>query len=493
MGKGDKDDKGEKSAVRVMTRVRPFNARELGLCEAEYPNSVVHMEDGHKVNLVDNAGSIRDTFDFHEVFWSIPESQKQFCAEPFADQAAVFEKTGVVAVQAALKGYHTCIFAYGQTGSGKTYTMLGSEDDPGIAPRLVDLLYQEVAKESERKSRTGSFHYSVGLSFMEIYNEKCKDLLVDTGGPSQAEKKNRRRSRKMSLNNTFNSSASGANFLNVSAASLASLGGASSAPRSPRTPRSPGTTSPRPSVSSASPTGGSPSAMPGKKRRGSTAPRSPGAVRQRRGSSAKTGDAPGPTFADDPPDPEYKELRVRKSPVFGVHVQGLTRLDKDSGIVTAEDVKRVIRKGMEHRATAETLMNSTSSRSHAVFTLSVVAKNRVTGIQRYSNINLVDLAGSERIKMSGVEGDRLTEATKINLSLSTLRRVIDVLIENSLKKKHEPKMIAPYRDSMLTWVLSESLGGNSKTMMLATISPFIGNMEDTTNTLRYVAKKIKKK
>eukprot|EP01059_Diplonema_ambulator_P033733 TRINITY_DN7196_c0_g3_i1.p1 TRINITY_DN7196_c0_g3~~TRINITY_DN7196_c0_g3_i1.p1 ORF type:complete len:950 (+),score=422.63 TRINITY_DN7196_c0_g3_i1:46-2850(+) len=399
----------EKSAVKVMTRVRPFNSRELGDNPSEFPNSVIMM-DGNNVHLLNEDGSVKDSFEFHETFWSIPDSQQQFCSKPFADQVAVFEKTGVVAVEAALKGYHCCIFAYGQTGSGKTYTMLGSHNNPGIAPRLVDLLFEEVARVQGK----GGYSYTIALSFMEIYNERCKDLLLEDSWKKPEKRKRKSTAKRIST-------ADG-------------------------------------------------------KRKSDTSPKNQG----RRGTTAG-GD-------DDDDDGEYQDLRVRHSPVHGVFVEGLTKLDHTNGVSTAEDVKRVIEAGMEHRATAETKMNATSSRSHAVFQLNVIANNKSRGVQRYAHINLVDLAGSERIKMSGVAGDRLVEATRINLSLSTLRRVIDILIENSMKKKNQPKAIPPYRDAMLTWVLSESLGGNSKTMMLATVSPHSSNMEDTTNTLRYALK-----
>eukprot|EP00662_Eupelagonemidae_sp_cell21_P057556 gene57556-biopygen47350 len=106
------------------------------------------------------------------------------------------------------------------------------------------------------------------------------------------------------------------------------------------------------------------------------------------------------------------------------------------------------------------------------------------------------LAGSERNKMSRAEGDRLYEATRINLSLSTLRRVIDTLLENSHRRRGQPLRhsevytlkIIPYRESTLTHILSDSLGGNSKTIMLATVSPAESNREDTVNTLNYANK-----
>eukprot|EP01060_Flectonema_neradi_P029450 TRINITY_DN407_c0_g2_i1.p1 TRINITY_DN407_c0_g2~~TRINITY_DN407_c0_g2_i1.p1 ORF type:complete len:985 (+),score=214.08 TRINITY_DN407_c0_g2_i1:1085-4039(+) len=433
-----------KEAVRVMTRVRPFNSRELGGTDiSAFPNSIICM-DGNTVHVVDDAGNVKDSFEFHECFWSIPDSQKQYSSNPFADQVAVYEKTGVTAVEAALKGYHCCIFAYGQTGSGKTYSMLGSEADPGIAPRIVDDLFAEVEKVQGK----AGYKYSISISFMEIYNEKCKDLLLeefDFDHTEKDKKKSKKARRKGSLNKRGST--------------------ASGDPGTPMagTPSTGGNKSPRkfPTTSS----GG----RKGDLKRRSTFKKQHSHTRD-----------------EEDHEHDFQELRVRHSPAIGVFVEGLTRLGPEQGLICAEDVKRVIKSGMEYRATAETSMNPTSSRSHAVFQIQLTGKNQARGVQRYAHVNLVDLAGSERIKMSKVAGARLVEATRINLSLSTLRRVIDCLIDNATKKKG--KILPPYRDSMLTWVLSESLGGNSKTMMLATISPHESNYEDTTNTLKYALK-----
>eukprot|EP01064_Diplonema_japonicum_P006438 TRINITY_DN1429_c0_g2_i1.p1 TRINITY_DN1429_c0_g2~~TRINITY_DN1429_c0_g2_i1.p1 ORF type:complete len:837 (+),score=264.63 TRINITY_DN1429_c0_g2_i1:112-2622(+) len=369
-------------AVRVLVRVRPFNGRERAKCkEDDYPMSIVYMHpDQPKVDVLAEDGSIADSFVYGTTFWSIPEKQKQICSKPFADQEMVFNAMGAPAVESALEGYHTCIFAYGQTGSGKTYTMLGAPNDPGIAPRLVDRLFEKLEKANRR-----GWKYEVTLSFMEIYNEKVKDLLVEIGVSSPKDKK----------------------------------------------------------------------------RKSTAKPSSPKGAK------------------------DYKDLKVRQSKLVGVYVDGLLRLGKEQGVTTAEKVKKVMKFGMEHRATAETKMNATSSRSHAIFQLCITATNTGKGITRYSHINIVDLAGSERITASGAQGATLVEATRINLSLTTLRRVIDALIQNSTSKN---KVIPPYRDSLLTYILSESLGGNSNTMMLATISPSEMNREDTCNTLRYAMK-----
>ena len=399
-----KKGKVHETRVEAMVRVRPFNRRELEKLRQEddngMPQSIVMMK-GRRVSLLDPAKGYQEceAFDFDEAFWSIPEEQwaldmqdeivKQAIKEMgvhCVEQAEVYEKTGALIVQHAFDGFHSCIFAYGQTGAGKTYSMLGGLDSSGsldstvkeqrgICPRLVEGIF---AKIDFLKSKGDNTVFSVELSFMEIYKEKCKDLLL---GPRKKEKKKK--------------------------------------------------------------------------------------------SQDTTTEA----------EKDYNDLKVRHSPTDGTYVEGLNR----EVVTSAEQCCKLMAHGMDMRHTAATKMNDVSSRSHAIFQITFKQKNPIQGMNTLSNINLVDLAGSERVKMSGAEGARLDEATKINLSLSTLRRVIDVLIEKA-KKKSASKTIAPYRESMLTWLLSESLGGNSKTVMLAAVSPYHGNFEDTANTLRYANK-----
>ena len=136
-------------------------------------------------------------------------------------------------------------------------------------------------------------------------------------------------------------------------------------------------------------------------------------------------------------------------------------------------------------------MNADSSRSHSIFTVNVeMCEQDNEGEEHYraGKLNLVDLAGSERQSKTGASGDRLKEATKINLSLSALGNVISALVDG--KSKH-----IPYRDSKLTRLLQDSLGGNTKTLMIAALSPAADNYEETLSTLRYAnrAKNIKNK
>ncbi|KAJ5122152.1 uncharacterized protein N7443_002254 [Penicillium atrosanguineum] len=180
--------------------------------------------------------------------------------------------------------------------------------------------------------------------------------------------------------------------------------------------------------------------------------------------------------------PHY--LRIRESPSEGPYVKDLTE-------VTARnytELMKFMRKGDVSRTTASTKMNDTSSRSHAVFTITLkqihhdLSTDETT--ERTARIRLVDLAGSERAKSTEATGARLREGSNINKSLTTLGRVIAALADpKKTRGGRKGKEMVPYRDSILTWLLKDSLGGNSKTAMIACISP--ADYEETLSTLRY--------
>jgi hypothetical protein len=352
----------EATNVKVMVRMRLFNSRETS--ESKEKNEklrpCVKMRGGTVCAIVehvtDQAGFVheveREAFTFDECFWSMPDSQGM-CDRPYATQQEVYSKSGALAMSHAFQGFNVCIFAYGQTGAGKTYSMLGSQNDPGISPRLCDDLFVNMERAAQTSKCT------LECTFFEIYNEKVRDL--------------------------FNKKSKAGQY--------------------------------------------------------------------------------------DPP-------RIRQHPTKGVYVDGLIR----KTLASAAEAKELIEKGTNERAMAETKMNKHSSRSHAIFQLQLTQLEPLKGTQKCSTINLVDLAGSEKIKKSEAEGMTFTEATNINKSLSTLRRVIDVLIANSQSKRQQ---VPPFRESVLTYTLSDSLGGNSKTQMLSAISPHISNIEETLGTLRY--------
>ncbi|KAH9610512.1 hypothetical protein KSS87_011418 [Heliosperma pusillum] len=178
-------------------------------------------------------------------------------------------------------------------------------------------------------------------------------------------------------------------------------------------------------------------------------------------------------------NPSSSNLQIREDLKKGIYVENLTELEVSS----ARDVMQQLLEGSMNRKVAATNMNRASSRSHSVFTCVIESTWESQGVthHRFARLNLVDLAGSERQKSSGAEGERLKEATNINKSLSTLGLVIMNLVSMSNGKS----LHVPYRDSKLTFLLQDSLGGNSKTIIIANISPSNGCSLETLSTLKF--------
>uniref|UniRef100_A0A8C7IZX0 Kinesin family member 13A n=1 Tax=Oncorhynchus kisutch TaxID=8019 RepID=A0A8C7IZX0_ONCKI len=267
----------------------------------------------------------------------------------------VFQCLGEGILENAFQGYNACIFAYGQTGSGKSFSMMGNKKAPGLIPRLCCSLFERIGREDSQV-----LSFKVEVSYMEIYNEKVRDLL-DPKGSRQS-------------------------------------------------------------------------------------------------------------------------LKVREHKVLGPYVDGLSQTDGEM------DIEVLMSEGNKSRTVAATNMNEESSRSHAVFSIIVTQtlydlKSGNSG-EKVSKMSLVDLAGSERVSKTGAAGERLKEGSNINRSLTTLGCVISALADQSAGKGGKNKFV-PYRDSVLTWLLKDNLGGNSKTCMIATVSPAADNYEETLSTLRY--------
>ncbi|XP_078270904.1 kinesin-like protein KIF13A isoform X3 [Rhinoraja longicauda] len=344
------------SKVKVAVRVRPMNRREMDLntkcvVEMEENQTVLHPPPCPNTSKADSR-KVPKVFAFDYCFWSMDENNKA----KYAGQEVVFKCLGEGILENAFQGYNACIFAYGQTGSGKSFSMMGSVDVPGLIPRLCGALFGRISKE-ENESHT----FKVEVSFMEIYNEKVRDLLDPKGS--------------------------------------------------------------------------------------------------------------------------RHSLKVREHKVLGPYVDGLSQL----AVTCFEDIESWMSEGNKSRTVAATNMNEESSRSHAVFniilTQTLYDPHSSTSGEKVSKLSLVDLAGSERVSKTGAAGERLKEGSNINKSLTTLGLVISALADQ-VGAKGKSKFV-PYRDSVLTWLLKDNLGGNSKTAMIATISPAGDNYEETLSTLRY--------
>ncbi|XP_030018622.1 kinesin-like protein KIF13B isoform X6 [Sphaeramia orbicularis] len=351
MGEPSLDD----ANVKVAVRVRPMNRREKELntkCVVEMMKNQTILHPAGTNLAKGDSRSQSKVFAYDYCFWSMDESDK----EKFAGQEVVFQCLGESLLNNAFLGYNACIFAYGQTGSGKSYTMMGSGDQPGLIPRLCSALFDRTQKEQREEES-----FTVEVSYMEIYNEKVRDLLDPKGG--------------------------------------------------------------------------------------------------------------------------RQTLRVREHKVLGPYVDGLSRL----AVASYKDIESLMSEGNKSRTVAATNMNEESSRSHAVFNiiLTHTLKDLQSGTsgEKVSRLSLVDLAGSERAAKTGAAGERLKEGSNINKSLTTLGLVISALAEQGTAK-NKTKFV-PYRDSVLTWLLKDCLGGNSRTAMVATVSPAADNYEETLSTLRY--------
>ena len=436
----------------------------------DHLKSVISM-DGKNLSdvlLLDhqNDYAVRRAFNFDTNIWSIPRHQQAVAGLEPQGQEDVMRLVGLPAVNNLWDGYNTCIFAYGQTGSGKTHTMMGPPDDIGLIPRICRKIFSVLEEKRKSEEDVVSFNdgtgeektmkvsYRMEASFKEIYNEKVKDLLWQ-------------------LNPSLNKASSGA----VARARRASVFDPNSTQKLDSTMSGTVTdhniekilqnlkhlTNLNSSVSNLN---------------------LDGTVSGDSSSTAALSDLLSQTSRDQPID--VNNLKIRHVPNRGPIVVGLTKVAVD----TSEDCLRVIEEGDRWRATAMTNMNEHSSRSHSIFSITLTQTREVVSTQRKqfeqpqqyhrtSIISLVDLAGSERNKKSGSEGVHFREAVAINQSLTTLKNVIDALLDG--------RPFVPYRESTLTWLLSDSLGGNSKTFMIACVSPHYDNAEETLNTLRYAA------
>lgn len=335
--------------IQVAVRFRPLNKKE-----EDKELSFLQIKAKERTVLIaqpDVDKPVFQQFTFDHVF------------DSSYNQESIFNTVAKNAVEWVCQGYNSTIFAYGCTSSGKSYTMFGHENGnknlQGIIPRSCDALFMNINNNEDVIEAT------MKCSFLEIYREHIRDLLITD-----------------------------------------------EVPLSPR----------------------------GK-----------------------------------------SELKIRQNPLKGIYVQGIT----EKPVCSPQDILNTIKTGSLQRTVASTALNAVSSRSHAVLTLTIQQKF-VDGTETNSRLNLIDLAGSENVGRSEAQGVTLSEAQTINKSLSCLGNVIYALTEKG--REH-----IPYRDSKLTYLLQDSLGGNSKTILIATLSPSSLCYSETINTLKFAkrAKEIK--
>ncbi|KAJ3153854.1 Kinesin-like protein kif7 [Geranomyces variabilis] len=335
--------------VGVLLRVRPNPSSR--------PPTLAVNPENKSVTLPQNR-----TFTFNGVYGS--EST----------QSQIWDRVQSV-VDGVVDGFNGTILAYGQTSSGKTYTMLGPDwelgaqpDTHGVIPRAVSHIFARIQNLTAEEP---DMEYAVSVSFLEIYQEQVRDLLVKADGSA------------------------------------------------------------------------------------------------------------------------VRELSIRQNKIGAMSVCGLLQIP----VADVSKALSVLQQGTIARTTGDTQMNEKSSRSHAVFTVTleqraVVPLSQKPRVLRISKLSLVDLAGSERLKRTGAEGIRFKESIKINTGLLALGNVISTLSSDA---GHGRNGHIPYRESKLTRLLEDSLGGNAKTVMIACVSPSVQDLDETLNTLKYAhrARKIK--
>jgi hypothetical protein len=346
-------DLSNSDRIRVVVRCRPRK-------KSEAATSFVTCENDGCVSIQTSADRPRKEYHF------------DYVAGGDSTQELLYAQAGRPVVDCALTGFHGTIFAYGQTGTGKTWSTSGPPgakstsvpDARGVIPRACEAIFEHIAENS-----CDTLTFKARASYLEIYNEKIRDLLAD--------------------------------------------------PKHPPPPA-------------------------------------------RHGSIAAN-----------------KGIYLRETASGEVLVEGGRRW---VNVATEEQCIAVLSSGVANRAVGSTAMNAESSRSHAIFTIEISQTSAETMKERVSQLHLVDLAGSERQKSTQAQGDRLKESNEINKSLTSLGNVIQALVDSAQKngRKH-----IPYRDSKLTFLLKDALGGNSKTCLIATISPAEGSLSETASTLEF--------
>ncbi|CAE8713916.1 unnamed protein product [Polarella glacialis] len=416
----DDDEKDKSPNVNVVVRLRP-----PGYMEGEEDYSDVFKADGAKITVRDplSRGRMENTFSFNRVF--LPEH----------GQEDVFEHVAKPLIDHLLMGFNSCCFAYGQTGSGKTHSVFGegNADNRGMLARSIEYLFERIEAQADQKE------VGMVVSFTEIYFDQVRDLgrfYVNRDKEIAAPPKG---------NGVVGGRPSSANSWGMGPARSSSTG----------------------------------SSLGIRSRPSSALGSRPTSAVDSRPSSAKldkSATAPFDQTQKETWDPYLnQDLAIHESPHGLVFVEDLSLIP----VTNIREVLDVANLGVKMRATFETRLNSQSSRSHTIFSVSIVQKSRNaaknTGVIG-SVVNFVDLAGSERLAKSLSEGRRFQEAVIINTSLSALGKVVLALASD--KGRH-----IPYRDSKLTRILQNSLGGNSFTTMLTTIDPSVKNYEESLSSL----------
>ncbi|OLP93547.1 Kinesin-like protein KIF1A [Symbiodinium microadriaticum] len=364
----EKSPRASNEFVQTAVRLRPFLPNELSKLGTA-PVSCVEMKPNGHVVLSDPEKPQQPGREF-ECTFAFDSSRPK--SDNYSDQRTIYNSVGAEMVMHGTTGFNCCLIAYGQTGTGKTHTVHGdwqSHEHRGLLPRISEGLFQRLDQ-----CRAEGASWRVRISYIEVYNDRLRDLL-EHAGPS--------------LSRTENDSPS------------------------PRRISKPGT-------------------------------------------------AAGP------------RLEIRNHPAVGVYVENLQELPVEH----LRDVARLVSKGEKAKKMERTTMNDRSSRSHTIFMFKVEVRNASNG-DHMSTVQVVDLAGRENEQTSECKGDRFRELRHINRSLFDLASCIHALCDGN--RDH-----VPFRNSKLTMLLSDSLASNSRTTLLATLTPSSAGFDENILTCRFL-------
>lgn len=386
-----------KERVRTGVRLRPYLPHERRGGQDADTDGCVKIESVNRVVLINPQQQLTRAFECDFALDSSDPSASQY-----ADQQMVYQRIGAQMVEDATQGFNACLCAYGQTGTGKTHTVVGdwlSGQGRGLLPRIAHGLFVKAGQLQDQGAQM-----RVQASYIEIYNNRLRDLLAAGANPSVR--------------------------------------------RSGRPGSERGRESVRPATGPASPRGTS------------AGPRNQGAATTAAVAGAR----------------EDQGLKIHTHPDVGVYVENLS----EHMVRSFEDVGRLVGIGERARHSAKTSMNNKSSRSHTIFSLKVeVCNSESDNGHRMATVQVVDLAGRENEQDSECTGERLRELTFINRSLFHLASCVYALSDGT--RDH-----IPFRNSKLTLLLSESFQHNSRTCLLATLTPSIAGYEENLLTLRFL-------
>ncbi|KAG5507042.1 hypothetical protein JKF63_05788 [Porcisia hertigi] len=506
----------ESSALRVFVRVRPFSAAELAKGDGE-PRPVVTVSDEQPslINTLDPAKNYlpKATYVFDYCFSSasvsmvdklqglmsadsrdggiVPTSSMLLEEAPTKsamnpvfleklerDQAAVYSRVGRPVLFNAIAGYNCCVFAFGQTGSGKTFTMIGPPEEYGAtsegAPEQRKVLTGTSAQKFCRAAtaHNGALRSTPDASANEIADSRFRSFASTTAGPPVCTP------RTASRRDTISTAGDRPSSIDDSLSARSDM--------VLERPRRDGCHDSNTLYRS------------NEDRLQGIIPRLVRDLfvdlhekRQHDSShSFRVEVEYYEIYRDKVMDllasgSSSVERSVREDQTLGPYVVDLVK----KHVEHEGEALRFLQRGNIRRHTALTAMNDRSSRSHAIFVLNIVQMHisDEDNISRKmtSKVNLVDLAGSERTGAHSLQVEQFKEGVVINTTLTVLGRVIDALADKWSEKRN---VFCPFRESPLTWLLKNSLDGNSKTTMVATVSPHASSFEEACQTLRYASR-----